>query len=134
MCSNDFEANMDEILEEQCKMMAEEKNSNTEDDKSSILEKLKDFQRYIRSHAFDKQCKDKAKKYGLKKDIVKNVTVRKVLGTIADCLHVTLEIVGDIVKFACNFISYIIKNISKFCIKCLHKVVDVITLNCAIEG
>lgn len=135
----DFDKMMEDMIDKHCKELKdqetkegsdEEVKSANDDVRIKAVDLLNKFRSYMGSIKFDMECGKKAKKYGMRKDIVKNAMARKILGTTADCLHVTIEIVGDAFIFAAKFFSYIITNIARFCITSLHKLVTVFTLNC----
>lgn len=101
-----------------------------EDVKLSVVDMLVKFKNFIRSDDFDKKASRVSKAYGIKKAVVKNRFIRGFLGTIADVLNLTVAIAGDIIVSAVKFVNNIIRNIVNFGAGILHKLINLLTLNC----
>ena len=124
----------DYITEDDEETISEKETSktveNTAEQAISLLNKFKD---YISSNRLDEKSKEYADKYNLDSKIVKNTFISNVLGFIGKTLHVAVHTVGNLVHAGVLFINRIIKNITKFSVYSLDKVIDFITLNCAID-
>ena len=107
-----------------------EENKEKEDVKLSVVDMLVKFKNFIRSDDFDKKVSRVSKTYGIKKAVVKNKFIRGFLGTIADVLNLTVAIAGDIIVSAVKFVNNIIRNIVNFGAGILHKLINLLTLNC----
>ena len=129
-----MEETFDEMLKAQCEQLKNEKK-NTEEVKESQEEAkktLNGFLGYIRSKNFDMRAKTIAKENGIKDyKIVKNVFIKSFLTKVANVFGLTINITGEIVKYAFNFVSYIITKLVNFSQEICLKIINLVTLNCA---
>lgn len=95
-----------------------------------VVDLLTRFKEYVSGDKFDKKCKEAGKKHGLDGKTIKNKFIRNSLKTIADILNLTISITGDIILGAANFINMIICSITKYTTDALHKIINILTLNC----
>lgn len=110
--------------------MGEVQDTKKEDVKLSAIDMLVKFKNFISSDDFDKKVEKVSRRYSISKSVVKNKFIRGFLGTIADVLNLTIAITGDIIVCAIKFINTIIKNIINFAASTLHKLINLLTLNC----
>lgn len=110
--------------------MDNNENLDAEKVKFSAVDMLVKFKNFISSDNFDQKVNDVSRKYNVDKCVVKNKFIKGFLGTVADVLNLTISITGDILVGAVRFINSIIKNIVNFASATLHKLVNLITLNC----
>lgn len=122
----------DEMLEVQCEQMVKDKEMEEAgvETKEKTKDLLKRFKSYMKSIRFAKRCKDMSKKYNLNYKIVKNHFVAGILGRIADVLHLGITITAEIVNYAAEFVSAIIKKVTYFCCDVCIKITSLLTLNC----
>lgn len=105
----------------------EPENESLTDTAKNILNKFKD---YISSDEFDDKCQEKADKFNVDKAVIKNSFITNVLGTLARVLNLTINTVGNVIISAVQFIDMLITSAVKFTTSTLHKIINVITLNC----
>lgn len=105
----------------------EPENESLTDTAKNILSKFKD---YISGNEFDDKCQEQADKYDVDKAVIKNSFITNVLGTLARVLNLTINTVGNVIISAVQFIDMLITSAVKFTTSTLHKIINVITLNC----
>lgn len=105
----------------------EPENESLTDTAKNILSKFKD---YISGNEFDDKCQEKADKFNVDKAVIKNSFITNVLGTLARVLNLTINTVGNVIISAVQFIDMLITSAVKFTTSTLHKIINVITLNC----
>lgn len=127
-----FEKEMEKLLEEQAKQCAEEQCIT--DEKESLITKIKDklngFKDYISSTKFSFKCKEVADKYNADATIVKNGFISGILNKIANVLGFTITLTGDLIQYAISFITCVITNIVYFSCNVLLKLTNLLTLGC----
>ena len=80
---------------------------------------------------FDNQCKEKANEIGVKNyKIVKNRYIAGILGRIANILGLVLDITAEVVIYAVEFLSRLIRSTVNLAASICHKIVNLFTLNC----
>lgn len=118
----------DEMLDAQCEELKKEQDEVSSEQASNVLEKFKD---YIQSRRFDNQCKEKAKEIGVKNyKIVKNRYIAGVLGKIANILGLVLDITAEVMLYAVEFLSKLIRATINLASSICHKIINLFTLNC----
>lgn len=122
------------VVNEEIKAHKEKSQSNQEQkeqvkEATGILTKFKD---YISSKEFDQDCEEISKTKGVPKDIIKNGTIKAVLGSIGKTLNMVVVYTGDIIVCAVNFLSQVIYKLTKLATDVLSKLVNTLTLNCAL--
>lgn len=101
--------------------------ANLAGEASQLLNK---FKSYISSDNFDEKCENKANELGLEKSVVKNAFLKNVLGTIADTLNLAVHVAGDVLSGTLKFITRLIETIVGYGTSTLHKIINLLTLNC----
>ena len=123
----------DKMVEEQAKACKNQKMESEKkaEEASKAKTLLANFKKYIQSESFDKKCKEQAEKHGIGDyTIVKNVFIRNTLKKIANILGITVTFTCDVVKYAVNFLSKLIQVVINFGASILHKLINLLTLNC----
>ena len=118
----------DEMLDAQCEELKKEQDEALSNEAAGVLAKFKD---YIQSKRFDNQCKEKANEIGVKNyKIVKNRYIAGILGRIANILGLVLDITAEVVIYAVEFLSRLIRSTVNLAASICHKIVNLFTLNC----
>lgn len=121
---------LSEAEDEKIEKILEKEEKSSKEEQGKVVDLLTRFKEYISKDKFEKKCDDIGNKYNLNGSSVKNLFVKNTLGTIADILNLSVSIIGDIVLGVSNFINIIICNIATYTSKSLHKVINILTLNC----
>lgn len=101
-----------------------------EKEQFKAVDLLTKFKEYVSGEKFDKKCNTAGKKYGIDGKDIKNKFIKNSLRTIADILNLTVSIAGDIINGVTNFINIIISSITNYTSNALHKLINILTLNC----
>lgn len=124
----------DEMLEETAKACSKEEEKVEEEKVEEVRKETKDilqgFLKYIRSIRFEKKIDNMSKTYQLDKKIVRNHFIKKILGKIADILHLAIAITAEIIKYVAEFISAIINKVVEFSYSVCTNLINLFTLNC----
>jgi hypothetical protein len=122
----------DQMLEEQAKALAKEKNEGAEEStaKRSVRDTLANFREYITSFRFKMKCYNESKKYGCDYKVVRNAYVSNILGKIADILNLTISITSEAILYAVDFIGRLIDGVVNLAVTVCKKIIQLFTLNC----
>lgn len=123
----------EEMLEDAAKSCAEEKETEkekVEQARKDTKEILQGFLKYIKSVRFNTKIDNMSKTYGLDRKIIKNHFISRILGKIADILHLVIAITAEIVKYVVEFINAIVGKVVDFSYSVCTNLIDLFTLNC----
>lgn len=121
----------DEMLEQTVDQMeTEEVTEETEKARVTVKESLSNFLGYIKSKRFTNKCKDISKKHNVNYKVIKNHFIGRLLGRIADVLHLGVAITAEIINYAVEFLAAIIKKTAEFTQNICVSLINLLTLNC----
>lgn len=129
MDDKQFEDLIQEMADFSAEYTAEEQTSKEEEarQRAEFHETLGRVRDMLSSKAFQRKCKEQAKKYGVSEKHIKNVYAAKVLNKIGLTGTALLEVMAEAFNYLVRFVSYVLQRIMDLAVSVLCKLVNILT-------